>query len=220
MFKFLSILILSLTLISCGGIDYDDPDKLQELLDEALDYQKIQSRKTGANELYYKQNSDEPFTGFSKIIYPNGKPANLVEFKDGLQHGNEVAWYSSGQKRFVMNYDNGVRNLEESQFWKENGEEMAAEDGITNLYEKVAKTWINSTGPAYINSFLALSGQYPEKLEELISPPNDLPAFVKSPSDLIDPWGNSYQYNNLGKHNSGSFDLWSIAPNGDLISNW
>ena len=32
---------------------------------------------------------------------------------------------------------------------------------------KAAQTWVNSTGPAYINSYLALVGEYPKSLNDL-----------------------------------------------------
>jgi general secretion pathway protein G len=40
-----------------------------------------------------------------------------------------------------------------------------------------------------------------------------------------DPWGNSYQYLNPGKHNPDTYDLYSMGPSGqpdapDVIGNW
>ena len=42
---------------------------------------------------------------------------------------------------------------------------------------------------------------------------------------LIDPWTNPYQYRYPGKHNPGSYDIWSWGPDGqdggeDDIGNW
>ena len=41
--------------------------------------------------------------------------------------------------------------------------------------EKAAQTWVNSTGPAYINSYLALVGEYPKSLSDLQTPPSGVP---------------------------------------------
>ena len=55
------------------------------------------------------------------------------------------------------------------------------------------------------------------------TPPNWLQ--LLKPEALIDPWGNPYQYLCPGKHNPGSFDIWSWGANGPnategLIGNW
>ena len=54
---------------------------------------------------------------------------------------------------------------------------------------KAAQTWVNSTGEAYVNSYLAMVGDYPKSLSDLQNPPNGIPPFVKRASDLQDPWG-------------------------------
>ena len=85
---------------------------------------------------------------------------------------------------------------------------------------KAAQTWVNSTGEAYVNSYLAMVGDYPNSLSDLQRPPNGVPPFVKRASDLQDPWGNNYNYDKQGKHNPGSFDLWTKDPKGNIIGNW
>ncbi|HUY32903.1 MAG TPA: type II secretion system major pseudopilin GspG [Pirellulales bacterium] len=67
-----------------------------------------------------------------------------------------------------------------------------------------------------------------------------LGALVSAPSDAksaqwagpylekgvpADPWGNQYQYANPGRHNAGSYDVWSLGSDGadgtdDDIGNW
>ena len=81
--------------------------------------------------------------------------------------------------------------------------------------EKAAKTWINSTGPAYVNSYLALVGNYPTTLNDLLSPPSGVTPFVNKASDLNDPWGKQYQY----ALQANSFELWTTNPEGKRLSN-
>jgi general secretion pathway protein G len=67
-----------------------------------------------------------------------------------------------------------------------------------------------------------------------------LNALVSAPSDAqssqwagpylekgvpADPWGRAYMYANPGRHNSSSYDVWSVGPDGadgteDDIGNW
>lgn len=85
---------------------------------------------------------------------------------------------------------------------------------------KAAQTWVNSTGEAYVNSYLAMVGDYPKSLSDLQNPPNGIPPFVKRASDLQDPWGKNYTYQYPGTRNTGSFDLSTTAPDGVVLGNW
>jgi general secretion pathway protein G len=85
---------------------------------------------------------------------------------------------------------------------------------------KAAQTWVNSTGEAYVNSYLAMVGDYPKSLSDLQNPPNGVPPFVKRASDLQDPWGKNYTYQYPGTQNTGSFDLSTTAPDGTVLGNW
>ena len=85
---------------------------------------------------------------------------------------------------------------------------------------KAAQAWVNSTGEAYVNSYLAMVGDYPKSLSDLQSPPNGVPSFVKRASDLQDPWGKNYTYQYPGTRNTGSFDLSTTAPDGTVLGNW
>ena len=53
---------------------------------------------------------------------------------------------------------------------------------------KAAQQWVNSTGEAYVTSYLTLVGEYPKSLSDLQTPPSGIPPFVKRASDLNDPW--------------------------------
>lgn len=85
---------------------------------------------------------------------------------------------------------------------------------------KAAQTWVNSTGEAYVNSYLAMVGDYPKSLSDLRTPPKGVPPFVKRASDLQDPWGKDYVYQYPGSRNPGSFDLSTTAPDGTVLGNW
>jgi general secretion pathway protein G len=79
---------------------------------------------------------------------------------------------------------------------------------------------VNSTGEAYVTSYFALVGEYPKSINDLKTPPNGIPPFVKRSSDLEDPWGNPYIYLYPGAKNTGSFDISTTAPDGTVIGNW
>jgi general secretion pathway protein G len=86
--------------------------------------------------------------------------------------------------------------------------------------EQAAKTWVNSTGEAYVTSYFARVGSYPKTLADLKNPPNGIPPFVKRKKDLEDPWGNEYVYQYPGTHNPRSFDISTTTPDGKVLGNW
>ncbi|MBN2476175.1 MAG: type II secretion system major pseudopilin GspG [Pirellulales bacterium] len=78
-------------------------------------------------------------------------------------------------------------------------------------------------------------GAYPtteQGLESLRNPPGDLPNPDKWGPDPyleknvpLDPWDNPYQYEQPGRNNPNSYDLWSFGPDGidgtdDDVGNW
>ncbi|MDG1139428.1 MAG: type II secretion system protein GspG [Opitutales bacterium] len=85
---------------------------------------------------------------------------------------------------------------------------------------KAAQQWVNSTGEAYVTSYLTLVGEYPKSLSDLRTPPSGTPSFVKRASDLNDPWKKPYQYLYPGTNNPSSFDLFTTSPDGKVIGNW
>jgi general secretion pathway protein G len=71
------------------------------------------------------------------------------------------------------------------------------------------------------------NGTFPKSLQDLVQQPSNTtnwrgPYLDKLP---VDPWGNVYNYACPGRHNTNSFDLMSIGPDGkagteDDICNW
>ncbi|MEI6075416.1 MAG: type II secretion system major pseudopilin GspG [Verrucomicrobiota bacterium] len=78
-----------------------------------------------------------------------------------------------------------------------------------------------------LDAFEVDNGYYPKSIQDLVLAPNTAknwhgPYLEKIPQD---PWGNNYVYYFPGKHNTGSYDLLSIGPDGkegtdDDVGNW
>jgi len=63
-------------------------------------------------------------------------------------------------------------------------------------------------------------GQFPEKLDQLLTPPQG-PPIIEPGFDLKDPWGHNYQYDRAGKHHDGKKpDIWLTVPGGEKLGNW
>ncbi len=58
----------------------------------------------------------------------------------------------------------------------------------------------------------------PDSLSDLIKVKNGKGPYLK-PSELLDPWGQTFQYSKPGSHNRG-FDLSTKSPEGAEFNNW
>ena len=117
------LLISALLFVGCGKPDLEDPDSLNEILESALDMDEIQFRGKKGEMLVYALNSQKTYTGSIKKIHENGQVSNLINFKDGKEHGLDTSWYDSGQKESEGNYKEGVRHGPAAA-WHENGQKM------------------------------------------------------------------------------------------------
>ena len=113
----------SLLLFGCGSPDLDDPKYLDDILAEAIDEDRLQWRGKKGEELYYAQNEQTPYSGWSKKMYDNGQVEVLRHLKDGKTDGLRTIWYDNGQKKLQGNYKDGKTNgLMTS--WADNGQKQ------------------------------------------------------------------------------------------------
>ncbi len=72
---------------------------------------------------------------------------------------------------------------------------------------------------------------YPSSLDDLVKRPGDSRvadrwhAFLDTSDVPLDPWDREYRFAAPGKHNTETFDVWSVGPDGqdgsdDDIGNW
>lgn len=93
-----------------------------------------------------------------------------------------------------------------------------------------AKTNVATLVPSAISRYRLDLNKYPSKLEELWEKPSDEDEQKSWSGPYLeplkpDPWGNEYEYQAEGKHNSDKYDFWSNGPDGksgtdDDIGNW
>ena len=62
---------------------------------------------------------------------------------------------------------------------------------------------------------------YPDNLQQLMQPPDNGKPMMESAQNLVDPWGNPYQYNPQGPNNQGlKPDIWTTDEDGNQWGNW
>ena len=107
---------------------------------------------------------------------------------------------------------------------------LAVRSYMENAYKKEAGIFVRSLETP-IETFHMDHRQYPNSLEDLLSPPSYVDQakgtwpYIKMSAAKTDPWGSPYQYVVPGSHNPESYDLWSLGPDGtpdtaDDIGNW
>ena len=111
----------ALLFVGCGKADLDESEKLEQILESAMEADKLQGRGKEGEELYYAPNSPKPYTGFAKQMYKNGQVSTLIKIKGGKWHGAAIMWYESGQKEAESNLKEGkMHGL--MTVWYENGQ--------------------------------------------------------------------------------------------------
>jgi general secretion pathway protein G len=95
---------------------------------------------------------------------------------------------------------------------------------LKGMKVKQAKTQIGLFKTA-INAYNLDVGNYPQKLEDLVIPPGDVPQgkwlgpYLDSAGVPQDPWSKHYSYTPQSSHNL-EFDIWTVDPAGVEIGNW
>ena len=90
-----------------------------------------QSQLQERNGLFYKINSETPYTGRMVAKYPNGQKQHECTYKDGKQEGTGTWWHSNGQKLAEHTYKDGKLEGTLTE-WHENGQkkqEVTYKDG-------------------------------------------------------------------------------------------
>lgn len=66
-----------------------------------------------------------------------------------------------------------------------------------------------------VRAYHARHGAFPQTLDDLLQPPNGMPAMVQN-AVCVDPWGQAIHYDAAGHHHQGQFpDIWSDGPPGE-----
>ena len=134
--KLLPLLTLLLLIVSCS---------------KPIDEESLVQR----NGVYYKVNSETPYSGKSFMLHDNGQIYYERSFKEGKQFGLETLWYKSGQKREEGNWNENGKQDGLYTIWYKNGQkksEVIFKDGErrskTNWYKNGQKLsqWSSMSG--------------------------------------------------------------------------
>ena len=112
--------------LQVAKIDLDDRETRDKIIAEAIERDKLQKQGTKGEELY-APNDQAAYTGWVKLMYPNGQIMILGQIKDGKQDGLVTKWYENGQKRQEENYKD--YKLMSAVGWKPNGDKCP----VTNV---------------------------------------------------------------------------------------
>jgi formylglycine-generating enzyme required for sulfatase activity len=110
--------ITFLLLFGCGEEDFNDTKTVDEIIANAADSSKIQTRMVKGKELFFEINKQTPYSGWYKIMYPSGQVRLLSEVKEGLQDGKFVQWFENGQKKLEATFLKGESHGKASFYYK------------------------------------------------------------------------------------------------------
>ncbi len=102
----LGALLLPSLIASCG-IDPSVPSNLSAQDVDAEIRTATLDQLVERQGLYYEINSETPFMGLLRDVYPNGQKKREGNFVRGVLDGAMTAWYENGQKKYEGNFVNG-----------------------------------------------------------------------------------------------------------------
>jgi antitoxin component YwqK of YwqJK toxin-antitoxin module len=105
----------------CGSPDLDEPKILDDIIAEAIDQDKLQMRGEEGEELFYAQNEQTPYSGWTKSLHDNGQIHVLKQYKGGKRDGLSALWFKNGNKCMEDNWKDGKKDGL-STGWYENGQ--------------------------------------------------------------------------------------------------
>ena len=105
----------------------DTPNSLSDadikrLLKEAVELDSLQER----DDLVYRVNESEPYSGWGKEMYDSGQVQMLVQVKDGKPDGLVTMWHENGQKQTEETWEDGEELS--AKYWNSKGEEVETAD--------------------------------------------------------------------------------------------
>jgi antitoxin component YwqK of YwqJK toxin-antitoxin module len=107
---------------------------VERLLKEAVDFDSLEERVG----LYYHNN--EPYSGWTKMMYDSGQVQGLAQFKDGKLDGLFRGWDENGQKESEGTYKDGKADGPYME-WYENGQKKMATSIKDGKWHGVTVGW-------------------------------------------------------------------------------
>jgi antitoxin component YwqK of YwqJK toxin-antitoxin module len=121
----LGALLLPSLIASCG-IDPSVPSNLSAQDVDAEIRTATLDQLVERQGLYYEINSETPFMGLLRDVYPNGQKKREGNFVRGVLDGGMTAWYENGQKKYEGNFVNGKADGLVT-IWYDNGQKKSEE---------------------------------------------------------------------------------------------
>jgi len=128
------------TLLAEQYPDLADPGTVQRLLEEAVPLDLLGERQAGGERLFYKADSQTPFTGWAKRLHGNGKVKFLGNWTDGKADGTFTVWRENGTKAGVILYKAGKQEGMATK-WHENGTKAQESTYKNGELEGMATHW-------------------------------------------------------------------------------
>ena len=94
-----------------------DMEVVQEIIDEEAE-EDLQIRGENPDRMFYKKNSQIPYSGWAVMYYSNGQIQSLVQVYKGKQHGQTASWYNGGQMSEYGNFKDGIPNGKQAQYYE------------------------------------------------------------------------------------------------------
>ena len=129
-------LFVALLMVGCGEADLSDPDVLEDVTADAVDWSKLQDR----SGVTYLQNTEEPYSGYAKRAYEDGQHEILAQFKDGYVVRFKQ-WEKNGTPRWDIGYTEGKVAGSDVPFEDSYDSNFSHHDGLQTEWYENGQKW-------------------------------------------------------------------------------
>lgn len=92
---------------------------------------------------------------------------------------------------------------------------------LTGGQKDVARTQVKGTLTNACQAYYLKHSQWPDTLQQLTVKDDMGMIYLENQDALLDPWKKPYQYDKSGqKNNQTKPDIYTTAPDGEIIGNW
>lgn len=163
--KLLAFMFLTLLVTGCGDepgcdgppasnhspvetINLDDNETRNRIIAEAIDEDKLNAKGDCCDEILHAPGQQNPYTGWVKSTYDDGKIFYLAQYKDGKENGSWFQWYRNGKKMEETSFKDG--KVLQILVWKPDGikcpeTNVVNGSGLTVSYDQGGKEYLRSS---------------------------------------------------------------------------
>lgn len=130
----------------------DEAAQLAEIVANAISSERLKWGGKEGEPVCYSPHGPVCYSGWVKYLDPSGQLIGLVQYQDGLAHGQNISWHENGQKKDESVWTEGKANGPAC-VWNEAGQRIAEINFTAGKKDGLETSWYTSGQKRFEGSF-------------------------------------------------------------------